>query len=230
MKVWLRDWLKNFMATESAKMQGMTFVEKLQYIWEYYKLQIVIFVVVVVFILTLALNRTQQNYLYAAWLGHPVPQESLTRLGEGLAVIAEDAGGGPVLITSYLVTGDGEIDVALQTRFFAMMQAGFIDIAFVRYDDMLHLASLGGIAPLNNFMAEVRTLNPELYSRLTPRLRTVDFVDLDGVSHTALLGISLEDSPLFAEVGIPSRNMYLSVIFSAENLYRIVAALEVLLP
>ena len=220
-------WMKGFMATESAKLRAMTFKEKLQYIWEYYKLQIIIFVIVVAIILTFIFSNNRDSYLYSAWFGSHVSREQTYQLGQSLSVIIDEQNYAPIVVTSYLMTGNMESDMAMQQRFFAMIQSGIVDMAFATHDQLVELASVGLFIPIQNLIEEVQ--DPAFYQQLSDRLHTITFLDFDYVSQTETIGISLEGSPLLAELGIPSHDLYLAVIFNAENLYRIIAALEVLL-
>jgi len=220
-------WMKGFMATESAKLRAMTFKEKLQYIWEYYKLQIIIFVIVVAIILTFIFSNNRDSYLYSAWFGSHVSREQTYQLGQSLSVIIDEQNYAPIVVTSYLMTGNMESDMAMQQRFFAMIQSGIVDMAFATHDQLVELASIGLFIPIQNLIEEVQ--DPAFYQQLSDRLHTITFLDFDYVSQTETIGISLEGSPLLAELGIPSHDLYLAVMFNAENLYRIIAALEVLL-
>lgn len=221
-------WMKDFFAAESAKLGAMTFKEKMQYIWEYYKLQIIILVVVIAVILTFIFSNNRDSYLYSAWFGPHVSHEQTYLLGQSLSVIIDEENYDSVMVTSYLITGNMESDMAMQQRFFAMIQAGIIDMAFATHDQLIDLASIGLFAPIQNLMEEVQ--DPAFYQQLSDRLHTITFIDFDYVSQTETLGISLEDSPLLAELRIPSHDLYLAVFFNAENNYRIIAALEVLFP
>jgi len=221
-------WMNNFIATESVKLRAMTFKEKLQYIWEYYKLQITIFVIVVAVILTFIFSNNRDSYLYSAWFGSHVSHDQTYQLGRRLSVIIDEQNYAPIVVTSYLMTGNMESDMAMHQRFFAMTQAGIIDMAFATHDQLVDLASIGVFSSIQNLMEEVQ--DPALYQQLSDRVHTITFLDFDYINHTESMGISLEDSPLLAELGIPSHDLYLAVFFNAENLYRIIAALEVLLP
>jgi len=220
-------WMKNFTATESAKLRAMTFKEKLQYIWEYYKFHISIFVIVVAIILTFIFSSSRDTYLYSAWFGPHMSQERTYQLGQRLSVIIDTQEHAPIMVTSYLMTGDIESDMALQQRFFAMIQAGMIDMIFATNEQLVDLASIGIFAPIQNLMEEVQ--DPAFYQQLSDRLHTITFLDLDYVSQTETKGISLDGSPLLAELGIPSHDLYLAVFFNAEYLDRIISVLGVLL-
>ena len=224
----MKIWMKNFFATEAAKMRGMTIKEKWQYIWEYYKLQIIILLIILVIVLYSIFSTTEDTYLYGAWFGTPVSQEQLHRLGEMLSVIAYEDNS-VVAITSYLATGDMELDMALSTRFFAMVQAGFIHMFLATDEALVGYAEMGAFMPVYELMAEAYLINPELYQELSQRLHTITFRDPDGVYQTETVGISLAGSQLLAEIRIPTDDLYLAVMHRAESMYRIIAALEVLL-
>jgi len=225
----MKIWMKNFFAAEGAKLREMTIGEKWQYIWEYYKLQIIILMIAVVVILVSIFTSSDETYLYGAWFGTPVHQEQMIMLGERLSVIAEEEGYA-VLVTTYLETGNPEHDMALSTRFVAMMQAGMIDVFFASNDALIAYAGMGAFVPIQELMDEAYLINPALHSELYERLHTISFVDWDGIDQTETVAISLAGSPMLAEVFIPTDDLYLAIIINSDNMHRIVAALEVLLP
>jgi len=225
----MKIWMKNFFATEAAKLRDMTIKEKCQYIWEYYKLQIIIFLIALTIIIVSIVSTSDETYLYGAWFGPPVTQDQMYRLGSLLSAIAYEDDQ-VVAVTSYLSTGDMELDMALSSRFFAMIQAGFIDMFIASDEALISYAEMGAFVPIHYLLEEAYAINPALHSELYQRTHTITFMDWDEIYQTETVGISLAGSPMLAELGIPSDDLYLAVIIRSENLDRVVAALEALLP
>ena len=227
----MKIWLKSFLSTEGAKMRDMTFKQKAQYIWEYYKLHIILTLVIVVMVLSFALNRREDDFLYVAWFGPSAPQFQLSELGGMLSVITYE-GEGSIPVSSYRLTGDPQTDMALQYRFFAMLQAGLIDVAIADSEELMRLASMGVVVPIQNIIDAAYDRGPVLQSKLSRRATSFTFpvsAEEDAEYHTEYVGISLAGSQVLADVGFNTDDLYFAIIFNARNLYRILSALEVLL-
>ena len=224
----MKLWMKNFFATESAKIKDMTLREKWQYIWEYYKLQIVIFLIALTVILVSIFSTSEDSYLYGAWFGDYVSQEQMHLLGERLSVIVTEENS-VVAVTSYLSTGDLELDMALSTRFFAMAQAGFIHVFFATNDALIGYSEMGAFTPVHELMEVAYSIDPAFHDELYQRLHTITFINFYGDYQTETVGVSLEGSQILADLGIATHDLYIAVMHNAEHLDRVVALLEALL-
>ena len=228
--------IRNFFKTEWSKMRQMTFTEKRQYIWEYYKVQIFTFIFVAFLLGSLInvwfINPPKREYLYLAWLSNNlITSTQLNHLGENLNIIVPESYHEEIRITSYTFISDNpDHNIALQTRFFALLQTGAIDILFTEKEALGPVAASGLTRPVHDVMAEVSALNPELYQLVTERLVTVTFV-LDDEAQTEItdvMGISLDGAPLFEYLRIPTDDLYIAVVINTNKFDRIAAALEII--
>jgi len=225
--------IKNFFRTEHAKLREMTFTEKRQYIWEYYKLHIFGFLIFAFLVGSLLnawiFNPRPQEYLYVVWMSGRVSIEQLSTLSEELNVIVEDPEREIVAVASYALTGDIQIDSALRTRFIALFQIGSLDVFMSTREGLLEeILPEGFIQPVNEIMYELSNINPTLYAQLSERLLTVTFFEgVEGLELKDFGAISMTGSPLLESVGINTNDLYLSMVITSSNYHRIAKALEV---
>jgi len=200
--------IKTSFAAEKAKLKEMNFTEKRQYIWEYYKLHIIVIILLLVLIGSVInnvfINPPKQTYFYIAWLTqHEMPNHPEI-LAESLTIIVEDPDRQIVLVSSYAITNNPELDIALQSRFFARLQSGDID----------------------GYLLTEEAKNEILEDEL---VLPVHYIPGDFPTDSSGLAVPLNGSALLAELGIRSDNLYFAVPVSAQNLDRIAKALEALL-
>jgi len=223
--------IRKFFATEWAKLKPMNFTDKRQYIWEYYKVQIIIFVLAILaigyIINTTIINPPKREYLYISWQGVFVLPSHLDELGEKLNVITKDPDREIVAVRSYLLTGDHQIDQALVTRFFATIHIGGLHSAMATSETVVGLAEEGIIKPVHEVLAQVKILDPDLYDYLSTRVSEITFETDSGTYITDKMAISLYEAPLLIELGIPTDDLYLTVIINSTHYYQIAKALIV---
>jgi len=226
--------IRNFFKTEWAKLKPMNFTDKRQYIWEYYKLHIIVFFIalgaIAYMINTMILNPPKRDYIYIAWQGVIIHSDPLEELGRELSVIIEDEDRYQVTIRSYLLTGDAQMDQALITRFFAMMHVGDVHAMIGTSVSMINAAEDSITKSVHEVLAYVRTLDPELYEYLAPRAPIMVFFAEDDTDTPTMdtMAISLHGSPLLYELGIPSEDLYLGIIANSEHYYELAKALVVM--
>ncbi|MCL2362083.1 MAG: hypothetical protein FWC73_09755 [Defluviitaleaceae bacterium] len=224
--------IRNFFRTEWGKLKVMNFTDKRQYIWEYYKVQIIALILAIAAILymvnTMILNPPKRDYLYIAWQGNIIHSEPLDELGTRLDVIVEEYKRYQVSIRSYLLTGDPQMDQALITRFFAMMQVGDMHGVMGSSANMLGMAQDGIVKPVHEILVYVEAMNPELHAHLAMRAPIMVFVPEHGEDGTPIMdtmAISLHGAPMLIELGIPSEDLYLSIISNSTHYYELAKAL-----
>jgi hypothetical protein len=144
---------------EGEKLKPMRFREKLDYIWEYYKIQIIIAVVVLIFIGTGVyntwINPPKAVVLSLAWLAGYEHTENLDALSARLIeILTDDPERQTVEIAMFADTGNPEYDVAMQQRFIAMLAARDIDIIIATREDVQILAEAEIAADLSEFPIE----------------------------------------------------------------------------
>ena len=218
-----------FFKTEWAKLRGMSFRDKRQYIWEYYKLQIFIFAFAAFIVGSLInvwfINPPKREYLYVAWLSpQPILSTQIDRIGHALDVIVSDPGRYQVVVSSYSATDIPEIDMALRSRFAALLSTGSIDIFLTNREGMLGLAENSFIRPISPVMEEIQ--NPEFYTYLNSRILTITFAPEDSDQVTQPMAISLAGSPLFRYLEIDTTDLYLAMVINSGKFYEISKALE----
>ena len=216
--------MKEFFKTEWAKFREMTFAEKRWYIWEYYKLHIIGFAIAA-FLLGSIINNTFINpppntFLYIGWLGNPVPFTTLSEMGNRLSIIVENPAREIVLFSNYNVTEDPQLNSAMQTRFFALMQTGAIDVFISSREGVQGWAEMGILQNVNGIK----------HDAISDRLITVSYV-VDGTDEliTDVMAVSLHGSPFMEYFGIPTDDMYMVLVGNAFRFDRVLAGLEVLL-
>jgi len=212
---------------EIAKLREMTFKKKVEYIWEYYKLQILglIFAALIAstYINTWFINPPLQDYLYVAWIGNDPPPGGLGRLGDRLSRIVINPERQQVSITSYSNTGHTMANRNLSAQFSAKLQAGDIDFIITTREGMDELVNSGFIRPISAFLEDV----PELYNLVAPRLLTITYI-IGEQEFTHPMAISLNFAPLFLELELGSDDLYLTIVYNTDNIYAMMKAIRVL--
>jgi len=228
----IRKKLKHFFTVERAKLKEMTFAEKRDYIWTYYKIQIMATLFLVFMfgslINTWFINPPKQEYLYIAWLGEFAMPATLDNLAERLSVIVTDPDRETVAVTAYAETGDPQMDMALSARFFGRMQTQALDLVLLDYYELNGLASMGAFRPVRD-IAQAGLDNPALYQKITERMVAITYIcNVSDAEITDMLAISLAGVPLLEEVGLSTDNLFLTMIFNSENTYKAAKAMEVI--
>ena len=224
----------NFFRTEWDKLKIMSFTEKRQYIWEYYKLHMAGIAIAVFFvgglINTLILNPPRQEYLYFAWVGPFVALQSLDGFMEELEVIVENTDRYTIRAANYGTQGqDPQVIMALQTRFVANLQFGNLDVFMMSPYDMRDFANAGFLMPVMPLMEAVRSHNAALYEVLSQRLFFLTFYpDDDEVAHEDYMAINLDGVMFLEELGINTEDLYMGVALNAHRFDRVARALEVI--
>jgi len=224
--------MRNFFRTEAAKLKKMNFTDKRQYIWEYYKLQI-FFLGLIIFFIGYVINVTlinppKREYLYISWQAHWAPHEQLSALGDNLSAIVENPERYRVFVQSYVQTGEPQMDQALATRFFAMLQAGDLHAMVTTREGLAESAEFGLIKPIQPVLAELEALDPILYDYISSRALIITYTMEDGETFTDAMGICIGGAPLMDASGIISDNVYISVIINSIRHYELAKALVAL--
>ena len=224
--------MKEFFKVEWGKLREMSFKDKRQYIWEYYKLHLLGFAVAA-FVLgsiinNVFINPPKYEYLYIAWAGIPAMPWILDELSQGLTVIVEDPERQTVFISDYSETGNPQMDMAVMTRFMALLQTASIDAFITTGGGIEELAEEGFIRPVHDILDAFAAINPTM--EIGDRFLSIyhhPWYSEEPVSD--VLGISLAGSPFIEYFGISTDDMYLAVIGNATRFENIAKALEVFL-
>jgi hypothetical protein len=207
--------LRQAVREEIEKLKKMNFYEKRQYIWEYYKTQLLIIglIIVVAFMITnRILNPPKENYLYIAWMGHLIDPTLLTELGERLEIIVDDPERQQVTVMSYAATNDPMVNNAMQTRLAAMVRLGDVDVILTMGSGVRELTEFEWLRPVDEVIEAMHGFTPPVY-----------------IIGGRNMAISLAGSRLLEEIGINPDDLYLTVLANAHRFDHIAKALQELL-
>ena len=224
--------IRKFFAEEGAKLKEMNFTEKRQYIWEYYKLQIFIFGVVVFIAGSLInswLNPPKRDYLYISWQGGMVSMDSLNMLEGRLSIIVEDPEQYMVSVRSYELTGEPQMDQAIITRFHAMLSVGEIHAVITTSESIREFAEFGIIIPITEVLAELEKLCGYAYRIIADRVFSFTFTSYhDDTVTSDAMAVDISDAPLLEELRLISNDIYLAVVVNTDRFYELAKALYVM--
>jgi len=225
---------KEKMRLEIVKLREMSFKEKLEYIWEYYKYHIIGLIVAILIIVSVlnawVFNPSPDSALFIAWSSGFATEEQFDIMTDLLRerIVDEDVNEEVIISQFFFYSDDPSINMGTIQRTAAMIAAGMIDLFIVDTDQMEEFAQVGYLRPLEDILEEIKSKNPEVYSRIEDNkvIATFHFHDGRTVEHVA--GIMVGESPLFIKLGIFRQELFASVSITSENLENIVEALIVL--
>jgi len=221
--------------TEVARLREMTFKEKLQHIWEYYKLHLMAFAVILIIIGSLIniwlINPRQKTVLFIAWNAGIAVHEQLSAAADILAEgIVENQKRETVEVSLFFAPeGDPQSEMANTMRLTAMVAAGAIDVFILDNELLVEYTERGLIQPVEEILAGLRTADPVVYAEVDERLSYVLHTTEDKNPEGRLMGVSISNSPLLSELGINQEELWFCVSASSDNLENIVPALTILL-
>ena len=227
--------LKERWDTEVARLREMTFKEKLQHIWEYYKLHIMAIAVILIIIGSLInvwlINPRQKTVLFVAWNAGFAMHEQLSVVADALAEgLVENEKRETVEISLFFSPeGDPQSEMANTMRLTAMVAAGAIDVFILDNDAIAEYTESGLIQPLEEMVAGLRTADPVLYAEVDERLAYVLSTSEEKNPEGRLMGVGISNSPLLSELGLIQEQLWFCVSASSDNLDNIVPALAILL-
>ena len=221
--------IKAFFKEEAAKLREMNFTDKRQYIWEYYKIQILILGLIAVIAGSLIhqrLNPPRGHYLYIAWFG-PITLDNSLDLTSGLDFIVDDIENYHVFISPYSMPGNPQMQRSLIQRFNAMMTLGDIDIIIF---NEVYRNSIGSfIVSLDPVIEYLLYLHPtgadEIIETILHWSSYSIWVEGEIIYPQAF---SLSSFALFYNIDMPSDYLFLGLPFGTDNYFRIAKAVLVL--
>ena len=149
-----KDSFREHLAKEKKKLKEMTFKEKLDYIWTYYKLHILAFLFIAVIAGSLvytAMNPPLPAYIEAAmcdvYMGEAV-EEALIELlhGAGLYEPSQER----ISATYFNNSDDPNLQIAMSQRFMAMLAATELDIIIASGEAFEGFINEGIIMPISD--------------------------------------------------------------------------------
>lgn len=221
------------MKNEFIKLRDMTFREKREYIWEYYKVSIIVTLFVLAMVGSLInswfINPPKKEYLYIAWMGGYVTDDQLNALTAKLTEsLVEDPEREEVIISTFFLTQDASYNMAVYNRLAAIVAAGQVDLFVLDEAGLAEMAGTGYIKPLDELMSELTRLgDTSLVSRLTPLLKEAVYQpDDETVPESHLFGLLLQDCPLLASMDIYTTELYLGIVVNTQKTDIIARALQ----
>jgi len=200
--------------SEVEKLREMDFKKKCEYIWEYYRYQIIGGVVGLVILFSL-LNT---------WVFNPPPNVGLTiawnagfadhdRIDNLSNILSDNIGfeneGDIADVSIFFTTADDpQLAMAHTQRLVAMLAARAID-AFILNSEILEQASYAGyIAPLDTLLETIATMNPDIHAIIISETVYANHTFDGETFHEQTMGINLSNSPLLTELGLINTDWY----------------------
>ncbi len=191
---------KNDNLSEKEKLKDMPWKKKLSYLWDYYRYQVLLIIVLAVFISYTIYTFTKpkvETKLYATIINNTVEPELWDDYSEKIAeyfeldTLTEDV----VLNYSFYYNGDLEYASNMRQAFGVYLAAAEIDLVIAPISEFSNYTSYGFLAPLSDY------LPTDLYSSLADKFYLSDTEDN---AKLAAYGIYLKDTKLYREHSLPT--------------------------
>jgi hypothetical protein len=216
---------------EIAKLRKMSLKDKLEYIWEYYKLLLFGIVAALLIIGNLVnsfiINPQPQIALFIEWSAGFASYEQLDSLSEVLAEHLVDESENEV-VTSILFVDSPDnphVQVAMVSRRMAMVGAGELDVAVQNEGQLRETAQLGMVKPMDTILAEIRLRYPMIYGKLGESLVYAVYDPLEDGGEERIMGVDITGNHLLEELGFRDSELIFSVFTTSGRLDNIVDTL-----
>jgi len=225
------DSLKEKYDTEIKKLRELSFKEKIEYIWDYYKWHIIITSVILIILGSLfnsrVLNPAPKTVLNISWNTRFATEGQLAVLSDALkARIVEEESNEKVEVMPFLlIEDDPMIAMAEISRLVAMLAAGQIDVFILDEQQMTEYMSNMYIQPMDGVLALVYAMNPAVYERVKDKMLLSMYESAEGNVTERIMGIDISDSPLLMELGFFKQELYFCVSATASNIDNVAYAL-----
>ena len=220
--------------TELEKLREMSFKDKLEYIWEYYKYFIIGFVIAAAIIgsllYSIVLNPNPEPALFISWNAGFVTDEQVDDLKEYLEIHLVDERENEEVVISMFFFDENLPETIMMghQRMAAMIAAGVIDI-FVLEEDLMELyAHNGFLLPLESILAEINIRNPDAYNRIAEYTISALYEVEVNAYEERIVAIEIGRNPLFSRLGIFEKDMFLGISVTVGNLENAIEAIILL--
>jgi len=216
---------------EIKKLREMPFKKKMEYIWDYYKISIIVTIVVLLligsFINTRFINPPPDTALFVVWSAGFATEEQLDVLSGALKtrIVEEDVNETVVVTAFFAMDEDPNVDMVYIQRLAAMLAAGEIDIFILRSDLLKDYAAIGYLQPMERVLNEIRSADPDAYKRIEEYAVYGNIDTLDGNITEQIIGINVENSPMIKKTNFYVQEMYVGVSASTGKMENVVRAL-----
>jgi len=220
---------------EMAKIREMPFKKKAEYIWEYYKIPILVFAGILFILGSLIniwfINPPPTTVLLVSWNATFAPDVLLTDLAEVLDErIVDEKKNERVEVISIWISeeaGDPMMNMGNMQRLVAMVAAGTIDVFILNEELLEDYNGNGMIQPLEQILAEVRMKNSVVYNRIQEHIVILPRESEDGRMSEHIIGINIDDRPLLSEFPRFEQEFFFTVSTTSGNLDSVAEALIV---
>ncbi|MCL2663984.1 MAG: hypothetical protein FWE82_00075 [Defluviitaleaceae bacterium] len=150
--------LKKLLADETAKMNGMTLKEKVEYIWQYYKPALIAAAAALflfVFLIASLINPRGKPYVYIAWTGSVQSAASLETLAAHLSVALGVPREKDYAVIEMFMPGGSPMQDNKMMILNSMIRAGEIDLIIAGAADLQSLADNGYLLDLSGIFPNI---------------------------------------------------------------------------
>ena len=218
---------------EITKLREMTFKEKIEYIWEYYKYFIIGIAIVLIIcgslINSFLINPRPETTLFVSWSAGFAFEEQLDELADVLHErVLGNAKNEKVDVAWMLSMGDDpSAQMARINQLVAMVASGVIDIFTLNRELIDEYSASGFLRPMDEVLAEVQRANPGVYEKIRENLIYAMYESEEGNFSEKIMGISVGSSPLLSELEFFEQELYFSLSITSKNVENVVRALIV---
>jgi len=222
---------------EITKLRTMSFKEKAEYIWEYYKLLLVgigvFFLIIGSIINTVFINPPAQTALLIEWSADFVMHEQLESLADVLTENLVDESVNEVVMASlfFEAAEDPQMHMAMISRRMALIAAGELDVFIQSAAQLEETAMMGVVMPLDNMLSDIEARYPSVFGTIGENLvyAQYDTYETDGLyGQERVVGIDIGGSPLLRELGFHERELIFSVVSNSNRLGKALSTLVLL--
>ncbi|CRZ33263.1 hypothetical protein DFR55_1561 [Herbinix hemicellulosilytica] len=196
---------KNTQMSEKEKLKNMSWKDRFDYIWEYYKyhgLAIVLAIILIIYTVITILKPKTETILYAAIVNNPIPIDVWPEYKDKLTDYLElDPETEDIFLNyNFYFNTTSDYEVGMRQVLSYHLAASEIDLIIAPLSEFSQYVKFGFFDPLSD------QLPTDLYSLLTDKFYLSSTEDNPRVS---AYGIYLTDTKLFREYSITTEEPYL---------------------
>jgi len=206
---------------EIKKLREMPFKKKMEYIWDYYKIPIIVTIAIIFvigsFINSRFINPAPDAALFVVWNAGFATDEQLNSMKETFEtkIIDEEKNEDVIITTFFTMAEDPSISMINIQRLAAMLAAGEIDVFLVGSQMLEEYALLGYLQPMESVLAEIRVINPAVYERINENIVRGDIETEDRSTAERIIGINVSDSSLVNKIGFYVNELFFGISITA---------------
>ena len=215
--------LKEKFHLEIAKLRSMSFKEKLEYIWEYYKLHIIAFCIIAAIMGSLlntwVFNPPPETALFISWNSGLLLENHMTDLSEAMEerLLNENENKKVVVTWMFVDINDPTSVMTSINQLAAMVSARMVDVFLVNSATLLEYAEIGYIKPIEAVLAEIQYSNPSVYARIKEEIIYALLETEENQFSEHILGVNIGNSPLFSDLGFFKQELYFTMSITSDN-------------